>query len=305
MGTALPLPSDAASPIASQSAQQQGQGQQSSVDNNNPFLYGPSQQQSSQLQQQQTQIGTQTSTTGPTPSYSSSSCSGRSDQPGPGTQCGCSNVVPEGSCACAQVFFMQQCDNPDVSTPNELVPYGYCDVTCGRCSCCPSVYEQAKNLNLTVFTEILDKISMDSGGGMGGGKSITDSLKNPSHKSTVFIPTDEAFRQLYEEEYGQTKAEFLSKAPPLYQIAQTHVLLSLYAATAEELLAGELGTTLATQYPTAYLTLSDEDSTIEGMVIQAPGSDAHIVRPDVNGCHSSIHIIDQVLLSYEPENKYS
>eukprot|EP01024_Parvocaulis_polyphysoides_P029413 TRINITY_DN26533_c0_g1_i6.p1 TRINITY_DN26533_c0_g1~~TRINITY_DN26533_c0_g1_i6.p1 ORF type:complete len:474 (-),score=77.01 TRINITY_DN26533_c0_g1_i6:1809-3020(-) len=240
---------------------------------------------------------------------SQQSC-GRSDNPGPGTLCGCTNQVACGFYACMELYARDSCDSPDVVASSAEVPFGYCDVTCGRCECCPSVLQQSQNLNLTMWSEMVQIVLEATGsemggmGGMGPTGSVIMNLKNPSNTATIFVPTDEAFERLLVDKLDETKEDFLSKIPALMEIIQTHMVLGQAAVTAQELRDGELTYSLPTQQAgqkSAFLIIDEGDS-IETMTISSPGATARIQQPDVNGCQTIMHIIDEVFLPFVPES---
>lgn len=63
---------------------------------------------------------------------------------------------------------------------------GYCQITCGRCDCCPTLTEAATQAGLTEFVWAMNRST-----------SNVESLSQPGLMATVMAPDDNAMRTLF------------------------------------------------------------------------------------------------------------
>jgi len=65
---------------------------------------------------------------------------------------------------------------------------GYCQISCGRCSCCPSLQEAALQAGLTEFIWAMNRSS-----------SHVEGLTQPGLLATLMAPNDNAMRTLFDK----------------------------------------------------------------------------------------------------------
>ena len=93
------------------------------------------------------------------------------------------------------------------------VSEGYCEITCDRCDCCPSMMTMLSRRGLDTFRMILQLMANTE-----GSKSVAVSLQNPSFVSTVFAPTNDAFSRLFAL-LKTTREEFLTETSLISQVS--------------------------------------------------------------------------------------
>jgi hypothetical protein len=69
-----------------------------------------------------------------------------------------------------------------------VCPAGYCQITCGRCSCCPTLLQAAVAAGLTEFAWAMNRST-----------SNVESLAQPGLIATVMAPDDNAMRTLFDK----------------------------------------------------------------------------------------------------------
>jgi hypothetical protein len=69
-----------------------------------------------------------------------------------------------------------------------VCPAGYCQITCGRCSCCPTLLQAAESAGLTEFAWAMNRST-----------SNVESLAQPGLIATVMAPDDNAMRTLFDK----------------------------------------------------------------------------------------------------------
>lgn len=210
----------------------------------------------------------------------------------PADSCNCTDAVPSGAFNCQQTRFQDECELDKITNGAPDIPEGFCQITCGRCECCPDLLTMVSRRGLDTFRLIMQTMADAE-----GSRSIAKSLQNPSFPATVFIPTNDAFSRLFSL-LKQTREEFLNQPSLLNQIMTYHVLLGPSAATTEELKDGILGLTLATLNPAAFLKI--DSSSDEVLSLDGVGSKANVLIPNVWACEAIFHVVDEVLLPFSP-----
>ncbi len=66
---------------------------------------------------------------------------------------------------------------------------GYCQISCGRCLCCPTLAQAAGNASLTEFLWAVNHSS----------PGVLENLNQPGLLATVLAPTDGAMQSLYDK----------------------------------------------------------------------------------------------------------
>lgn len=64
---------------------------------------------------------------------------------------------------------------------------GYCQISCGRCSCCPTLAQAALQAGLTEFSWAMNRSTTN-----------VESLNQPGLVATVLAPDDNAMRTLFD-----------------------------------------------------------------------------------------------------------
>eukprot|EP00775_Hariotina_reticulata_P010234 gene10234-10394_t len=156
------------------------------------------------------------------------------------------------------------------------VPEGYCEISCGRCSCCGSPAAAAASAGLLEFLWAMNKTT---------DRGIV--MEAPGFAGTFFAPDDNAMRTLFDKLGGKARIEAdQGVRGKLAVIMSYHVAKPLpgYEAWSTPFLWP--GTTLETFSNGATVTVANSDSSEGGGVIKLQGSDgsADITRKDIYTC---------------------
>lgn len=209
------------------------------------------------------------------------------------TTCLCSDLVPQayaggptnGTCLENQV--LGNCDKPwmlEISTA-DIGPEGYCQITCGRCSCCDS------------FKEVLTKLGATTLLAAAEAANLTSNLTNPGSHFTLLAPTNAAFAAALTTA-GITQEALLADIPKLTELLSYHILPVVpFLETAWTSPFFLPGTVLATAVPGRTIHVGPAAGPAPTLVGGTGGSGtAKVVHPDVEPCKGNVILIDSVLL---------
>jgi len=123
---------------------------------------------------------------------------------------------------------------------------------------------------------------------------LVETLSNPDLEATVFAPTNEAFEAALAT-LGLTLDELVADVETLTTVLTYHVVP--VKALSTDLSDEQVLPTLAGDDLTLTVDLSD------GVAIQAVGSKANVIQPDITAGAGVVHIIDTVLLPFAVEEE--
>jgi len=112
-------------------------------------------------------------------------------------RCDCSDVDPRDgykgmvqfNCASQELF--GNCNAAFMMETVEELPEGYCEITCGRCGCCSSLWSLIlQDEDLTEYRDLASAVGFDQ------------LLKKPGTMLTLLIPKNEAIQRFFLETYG-------------------------------------------------------------------------------------------------------
>ena len=134
---------------------------------------------------------------GDTCTRGSRACRGPFRPTGPPSQvpppraCNCTDVYPHVGynagvvSSCLEMQRYKKCGEPFMMNAIKELPEGYCQVTCGRCSCCKPLWDTMQGMSdLSMFRDYASAVG------------LTDDLKNPGIMWTVLAPTNPGERCL-------------------------------------------------------------------------------------------------------------
>ncbi|GLC36965.1 hypothetical protein PLESTM_000523400 [Pleodorina starrii] len=213
-----------------------------------------------------------------------------------GIPCGCSDVDPRDSflrakvdysCfdqarfgACGQSFMLE--------TPEE-VPEGYCQISCGRCSCCPTLDSVLRDKGLEMFRWLL------------GFSDEGAKIKLPGYMVTLLAPTDSAVWAALNRLGYKSKEDVERDSNAknvLADIGRYHVLAPvepLKATWTTPFMRSNIEMYTAVSNGKTVTARQDNGGKV---TIQSPKSSANVVERDIYACKGYVQVLDAVLIPW-------
>lgn len=175
-------------------------------------------------------------------------------------------------------------DNIMFGGDSDLIPEHFCQITCGRCSCCKDLYGVIEQYGGNEFLQLIDQ--------EGETKSF---LQEAGNAATVLVPSNEAVQQALQK-YG---------ALDLKSVLQYHILppnkYNALWSTPFMSLGPEMETMNENAKPLKATKFALPANTtweggLSGFKISGANNEATVLQSDINACKGYITFIDQVLI---------
>ncbi|KAI8476263.1 MAG: hypothetical protein J3K34DRAFT_401723 [Monoraphidium minutum] len=198
-----------------------------------------------------------------------------------------STFITPAEFTCWEQYKFGQCSQDFMQETIIEIPEGYCQITCGRCDCCPTLLQASLAAGLNEFVWAMN---------LSTASNRSESLEQPGLMVTLLAPNDNAMSDLFNRLGG--KPRILSDQgvrDKLGSIMDAHVLPALPESravwTAPFMLPGARLQSLGPE-----LAVGPPDPAMGGIVIAAPGSSARIQQRDLYACKGFINVMNWYLL---------
>ncbi|EFJ47574.1 hypothetical protein VOLCADRAFT_117809 [Volvox carteri f. nagariensis] len=212
--------------------------------------------------------------------------------------CGCSDVDPRDSFLQANVAYscydqarFGSCNQAFMlETPEEVPEGSYCQISCGRCPCCPTLDGVLRAKGLEMFRWLLS--FSDEG----------SKTKMPGYMATLLAPTDAAvWTALNRLGYSSKEAvegDGSAKAI-LSDIGRYHVLHPvepLKATWTTPFMRGDVA--MYTAVSNGKTVSARQDANSGKVTVSSPKSSATIIERDLYACKGFVQVVDAVLVPW-------
>lgn len=204
--------------------------------------------------------------------------------------CTCTDVDPRESFistvpfTCWEQYKFGSCNQSFMLDSIKEVSEGYCQISCGRCSCCPSLQEAALQAGLTEFIWAMNRSS-----------SHVEGLTQPGLLATLMAPNDNAMRTLFDKLGGKAAIESNDGVRnKLASIMSYHVVRPVpgYEAFTTPFMLE--GVALKTFKNGTDLTV--ESNTGGNIKVKGGSTSADITQKDIYACKGFINVLNWYLL---------
>ncbi|GBF96782.1 hypothetical protein Rsub_09638 [Raphidocelis subcapitata] len=210
--------------------------------------------------------------------------------------CQCTDVDPRttfiepAQFTCWQQYKFGQCGQDFIKATILEIPEGYCQITCGSCTCCPPLLNATLSAGLSEFAWAL---------GLSAAANRTEDPSQPGLMMTYLAPNDNAMRDLFAKLGGKERIlsdpgvrDKLGAIMDLHQLPPLNSTRAVW--TSPFLLPGARPASLAGP---GLLEVSGVDAGTGAIAIRSPGSTAKIgSRRDVYACKGFVNELDWYLL---------
>ena len=175
-------------------------------------------------------------------------------------------------------------DNIMFGGDSDLIPEHFCQITCGRCSCCKDFYEVIRQYGGDEFLQLIDQ-----------DEETKSFLQEAGNAATVLVPNNDAIKRAIEK-YGSLDVKSVLQ----YHILPPNKYNALWS-TPFMSLGPEMETMNENAKPLKASKFSLPSNTtweggLTGFKISGATNDATVLQSDINACKGYITFIDQVLI---------
>lgn len=175
-------------------------------------------------------------------------------------------------------------DNIMFGGDSDLIPEHFCQITCGRCSCCKDFYEVIRQYGGDEFLQLIDQ-----------DEETKSFLQEAGNAATILVPNNDAIKRAIEK-YGSLDVKSVLQ----YHILPPNKYNALWS-TPFMSLGPEMETMNENAKPLKASKFSLPSNTtweggLTGFKISGATNDATVLQSDINACKGYITFIDQVLI---------
>ncbi|KAG2450010.1 hypothetical protein HYH02_000114 [Chlamydomonas schloesseri] len=214
--------------------------------------------------------------------------------------CGCSDIAVRDSFLAANVAYscydqalFGACSQPFIMQTPEDVKDGYCQISCGRCPCCPTLDSVLASKGLEMFRWLLSFSDMG------------ERTRRPGFMATLLAPQDGAVWTALNKLGYTSKEQVAGDANAktiLADLGRYHVLPPVQPLnatwTAPFLRRGvKLWTSMSAPSEASLIT-ANVDAGSGDIYLTSPKAKARVVERDVYACKGFIQVIDSVLVPW-------
>lgn len=214
--------------------------------------------------------------------------------------CDCSDVYPRDSFLDAKVeyscweqsTFEGACNQAFMRQTPEEVPEGYCQISCGRCRCCPSLADVMRGRGLNMF---LWAITFTW--------EVDRYLAMPGYMATVLAPTDGAWWAALNKMGYSSKEQVEACAAckeQLANIARFHILppeRNSNAVWTRPFMRRNVA--MPTLLGEGHPIIAQQDESTGRVTLDSPRSRAGVTEADVYACKGYVQVLDTVLIPWD------
>ncbi|KAG2427944.1 hypothetical protein HXX76_011931 [Chlamydomonas incerta] len=214
--------------------------------------------------------------------------------------CGCSDIAVRDSFLAANVAYgcydqalFGACSQPFIMQTPEDVPDGYCQISCGRCPCCPTLDAVLASKGLEMFRWLLSFSEMG------------ERTRRPGFMATLLAPQDGAVWVAINKLGYTSKEQVAGDAGAkniLADLGRYHVLPPVQPLnatwTAPFMRRGVRMWTAVSSGGDSSQVTADVDAGSGTVYLTSPKAKAKVLEKDVYACKGFVQVIDSVLVPW-------